>query len=136
MPETLSGKWARTNQELGLLDASCAGAIVTCNDLRLLSSGPEPVWAKSTCPRCNLVPRSCPGKSIPSSPKFVSQVAYKVIGSDVTITMAAAAGRLQLNAFEPLIVHSLDKSISHLCSAVRTLTERCVRGITVPSHLS
>ena len=61
---------------------------------------------------------------------MVSQVAYEVIGNDVTITMAAEAGQLQLNAFEPIIVHSLHKSISHLEAACRTLTARCVRGIT------
>jgi aspartate ammonia-lyase len=57
-------------------------------------------------------------------------VAYEVVGNDVTITMAAESGQLQLNAFEPIIVHSLDKSISHLEAACRTLTERCIRGIT------
>jgi aspartate ammonia-lyase len=53
-----------------------------------------------------------------------------VIGNDVAITMAAEAGQLQLNAFEPIILHSLSKSITHLQSACRTLAERCVSGIT------
>jgi aspartate ammonia-lyase len=57
-------------------------------------------------------------------------VAFEVIGNDITVTMAAEAGQLQLNAFEPVIAHSLFKSISHLAAACRTLGERCVRGIT------
>jgi aspartate ammonia-lyase len=71
-----------------------------------------------------------PGKINPVIPEVVSQVAYEVIGNDVTVTMAAEAGQLQLNAFEPIIVHSLHNSISHLEAACRTLTARCVRGIT------
>jgi aspartate ammonia-lyase len=60
----------------------------------------------------------------------VNQVAFEVIGNDITVTMAAEGGQLQLNAFEPIIAHSLFKSISHLAAACRTLSERCVRGIT------
>jgi aspartate ammonia-lyase len=71
-----------------------------------------------------------PGKINPVIPEVVSQVAYEVIGNDVTITMAAESGQLQLNAFEPIIVHSLHKSVGHLRAAATTLAERCVRGIT------
>ncbi|MFJ7043274.1 aspartate ammonia-lyase, partial [Streptomyces sp. NPDC101112] len=60
----------------------------------------------------------------------VNQVAFEVIGNDVTITMAAEAGQLQLNAFEPIILHSLSESITHLRAACLTLAERCVDGIT------
>jgi len=77
-----------------------------------------------------------PGKINPVIPEVVSQVAYEVIGNDVTVTMAAEAGQLQLNAFEPVIVHSLHKSITHLEAACRTLTARCVQGITAnTAHL-
>ena len=53
-----------------------------------------------------------------------------MIGNDITVTMAAEGGQLQLNAFEPIIAHSLFKSVSHLAAACRTLGERCVHGIT------
>ena len=61
---------------------------------------------------------------------------FEVIGNDVTVSFAAEAGQLQLNAFEPIIAHSLFKSVSHLRNGCLTLTERCVKGITAnPEHL-
>ncbi|KRE78949.1 aspartate ammonia-lyase [Arthrobacter sp. Soil762] len=101
-----------------------------CNDLRLLSSGPRAGFGEINLPAVQSGSSIMPGKINPVIPEVVSQVAYEVIGNDVTITMAAEAGQLQLNAFEPIIVHSLHKSISHLEAACRTLTARCVRGIT------
>ncbi len=71
-----------------------------------------------------------PGKINPVIPEVVNQVAFEVIGNDVAVTMAAEAGQLQLNAFEPLILHSLSESITHLRSACVVLAERCVSGIT------
>src|SRR5687767_7136396 len=101
-----------------------------CNDLRLLSSGPRAGFGEINLPAVQSGSSIMPGKINPVIPEVVSQVAYEVIGNDVTITMAAEAGQLQLNAFEPVIVHSLHKSISHLEAACRTLTARCIRGIT------
>ncbi|MEV7607419.1 aspartate ammonia-lyase [Paenarthrobacter sp. NPDC089322] len=101
-----------------------------CNDLRLLSSGPRAGLGEINLPAVQSGSSIMPGKINPVIPEVVSQVAYEVIGNDVTVTMAAEAGQLQLNAFEPIIVHSLHKSISHLEAASRTLTARCVRGIT------
>ncbi|MCU1435098.1 MAG: aspA [Pseudarthrobacter sp.] len=101
-----------------------------CNDLRLLSSGPRAGFGEINLPAVQSGSSIMPGKINPVIPEVVSQVADEVIGNDVTITMAAEAGQLQLNAFEPIIVHSLHKSISHLEAACRTLTARCVRGIT------
>jgi aspartate ammonia-lyase len=66
----------------------------------------------------------------PVIPEVVNQIAFEVIGNDVAVTMAAEAGQLQLNAFEPIIAHSLFKSLAHLGAGCRTLNERCVRGIT------
>jgi aspartate ammonia-lyase len=77
-----------------------------------------------------------PGKVNPVIPEVVNQVAFEVIGNDVTVTMAAEAGQLQLNAFEPVILHSLVASITHLAAACRVLAERCVRGITVNGDLT
>jgi len=71
-----------------------------------------------------------PGKVNPVIPEVVNQIAFEVIGNDMTVTMAAEAGQLQLNAFEPIIAHSLFKSLAHLAAGCRTLADRCVRGIT------
>jgi aspartate ammonia-lyase len=101
-----------------------------CNDLRLLSSGPRAGLAEITLPAVQSGSSIMPGKINPVIPEVVNQVAFEVIGNDVTITLAAEGGQLQLNAFEPVIVHSLHKSITHLTAACGTLTDRCVRGIT------
>jgi aspartate ammonia-lyase len=71
-----------------------------------------------------------PGKVNPVIPEVVNQVAFEVIGNDVTVSFAAEGGQLQLNAFEPVIAHSLFKSIDHLSNACRTLADRCVSGIS------
>ena len=71
-----------------------------------------------------------PGKVNPVIPEVVNQIAYEVIGNDVTVSFAAEAGQLQLNAFEPIIAHSIFKSIRHLGAGCRTLADRCVRDIT------
>ncbi len=101
-----------------------------CNDLRLLSSGPRAGLGEINLPAVQAGSSIMPGKVNPVIPEVVNQVAFEVIGNDMTVTMAAEAGQLQLNAFEPVIAHSLFKSISHLAAACRTLSERCVRGIT------
>src|SRR6202795_1447116 len=71
-----------------------------------------------------------PGKVNPVIPEVVNQIAFEVIGNDITVTMAAEGGQLQLNAFEPIIAHSLFKSLAHLTAGCRVLGERCVKGIT------
>ena len=101
-----------------------------CNDLRLLSSGPRAGIGEINLPAVQAGSSIMPGKVNPVIPEVVNQVAFEVIGNDITVTMAAEAGQLQLNAFEPIIAHSLFKSIAHLSAACRTLGERCVRGIT------
>jgi aspartate ammonia-lyase len=101
----------------------------SCNDLRLLSSGPRAGIGEITLPAVQAGSSIMPGKINPVIPEMVNQVAYAVIGNDITITMAAEAGQLQLNAFEPIIVKSLSESISQLSAACRILAERCVDGI-------
>jgi aspartate ammonia-lyase len=71
-----------------------------------------------------------PGKVNPVIPEVVNQIAFEVIGNDMTVTFAAEAGQLQLNAFEPIIAHSLFKSITHLRQGCLVLADRCVDGIT------
>ena len=102
----------------------------TCNDLRLLSSGPRAGFNEINLPAMQAGSSIMPGKVNPVIPEVVNQVAYEVIGNDVTISFGAEAGQLQLNAFEPIVAHSLFKSIKHLTAACATLSERCVRGIT------
>ncbi|WP_423595912.1 aspartate ammonia-lyase [Roseateles sp. MS654] len=102
-----------------------------CNDLRLLSSGPRAGLGEINLPPMQAGSSIMPGKVNPVIPEVVNQVAFEVIGNDLTISFAAEAGQLQLNAFEPIIAHSLFKSVGHLRAALLTLAERCVRGITV-----
>lgn len=101
-----------------------------CNDLRLLSSGP-----RCGLNEINLPPRQpgssiMPGKVNPVIPEVVNQVAFRVIGNDLTVTMAAEAGQLELNVMEPIIIHCLFESIEMLANAMNTLREKCVTGIT------
>ena len=70
-----------------------------------------------------------PGKINPVIPEVVNQIAFEIIGHDVTVSIAAEGGQLQLNAFEPIIAHCLFQSLAHLRAGCATLTERCVRGI-------
>ncbi len=102
----------------------------TCNDLRMLSSGPRAGLNEINLPPVQAGSSIMPGKINPVIPEVVNQVAFEVIGNDVTITMAAEAGQLQLNAFEPIILHTLTQSITHMSAACRVLTERCITGIT------
>jgi aspartate ammonia-lyase len=101
-----------------------------CNDLRLLSSGPRAGIGEIMLPAVQAGSSIMPGKVNPVIPEVVNQIAFEVIGNDITVTMAAEAGQLQLNAFEPIIAHSLFKSLQHLGAGCRTLADRCVKGIT------
>ncbi|WP_091191789.1 aspartate ammonia-lyase [Formivibrio citricus] len=101
-----------------------------CNDLRLLSSGPRAGLGEINLPPMQAGSSIMPGKVNPVIPEVVNQIAFEVIGNDMTVTMAAEAGQLQLNAFEPIIAHSLGKSIAHLTRGCRVLADLCVSGIT------
>ncbi|MFG2819961.1 aspartate ammonia-lyase [Kitasatospora sp. NPDC048365] len=114
----------------GVLKRTAVKLSKVCNDLRLLSSGPRAGLGEINLPAVQAGSSIMPGKVNPVVPEVVNQIAYEVIGNDLTVTMAAEAGQLQLNAFEPLIAHSLLKSITHLRAGCLTLAERCVAGIT------
>jgi aspartate ammonia-lyase len=101
-----------------------------CNDLRLLSSGPRAGIGEITLPAMQPGSSIMPGKVNPMIPEAVNQVCFDVIGGDVTVTMAAEGGQLQLNVFEPIIAFRLLRNISALGNATRILRERCVEGIT------
>jgi aspartate ammonia-lyase len=101
-----------------------------CNDLRLLSSGPRTGLREINLPAKQPGSSIMPGKVNPVIPEVVSQVCFRVIGGDLTVTMAAEAGQLQLNAFEPVIAACLFEAQTMFMNAARTLRVHCVEGIT------
>jgi aspartate ammonia-lyase len=117
-------------QVSGVLKRVAVKLSKTCNDLRLLSSGPCAGLNEINLPAMQAGSSIMPGKVNPVIPEVVNQIAFEVIGNDVTVSFAAEAGQLQLNAFEPIIAHSLFKSVTHLRNGCLTLAERCVKGIT------
>ncbi|MBC7723555.1 MAG: aspartate ammonia-lyase [Burkholderiaceae bacterium] len=101
-----------------------------CNDLRLLSSGPQAGFGEINLPPRQAGSSIMPGKVNPVIPEVVNQVAFSVIGADATVTAAAEGGQLQLNAFEPVIAHSILQSLAWMTNACRTLRINCIDGIT------
>ena len=101
-----------------------------CNDLRLTSSGPQAGLGEIALPPRQAGSSIMPGKVNPVIPEVVNQVAFSIIGADATVTAAAEAGQLQLNAFEPVITHSILQSLMWLTNACYTLRVNCVDGIT------
>ena len=100
------------------------------NDLRLLSSGPRTGFGEINLPAMQPGSSIMPGKVNPVIPEAMNQAAFQVIGTDMTVTMAAEAGQLQLNAMEPLIVYNLLNNTRLLDKSIRMLDELCVQGIT------
>ena len=100
------------------------------NDLRLLSSGPRAGLGEINLPARQAGSSIMPGKVNPVIPEVINQIAFTVIGNDITVTMASEAGQLELNAFEPIIARSLMMSITYLRRGCATLRELCVVGIT------
>lgn len=101
-----------------------------CNDLRLLSSGPRAGFNEINLPKMQPGSSIMPGKVNPVIPEVVNQIAFKVIGNDLTVTMAAEAGQLELNVMEPVIAQSIFESIEMLKNGMATLKHRCIDGIT------
>ncbi len=101
-----------------------------CNDLRLLSSGPRAGLAEINLPPMQPGSSIMPGKVNPVIPEVVNQIAFKVIGNDLTVTLASEAGQLELNVMEPIIVQSLLENIEMLKNGMDTLRHRCIDGIT------
>ncbi|MBP9119408.1 MAG: aspartate ammonia-lyase [Ignavibacterium sp.] len=101
-----------------------------CNDLRLLSSGPRTGIHEINLPPMQPGSSIMPGKVNPVIPEVMNQIAFKVIGNDLAVTLAAEGGQLELNVFEPLIVQSLFESIEMLKNGMMTLKVRCIDGIT------
>ena len=115
-----------------------SGAVKTCavtlskiaNDLRLMSSGPRTGFGEINLPARQNGSSIMPGKVNPVIPEVINQVAFLIIGNDMTVTMAAEGGQLELNAFEPIIFYCLFQSIGTLTYAVHTFVANCVTGIT------
>ena len=114
----------------GILKTCAVNLSKMCNDLRLLSSGPKTGIGKINLPAKQNGSSIMPGKINPVIPEVVSQVAFNVIGNDLTITMAAEAGQLELNAFEPILFYNLFESLETLSHAISTLVDNCIIGIT------
>ncbi len=113
----------------GLLKRVAVKLSKICNDLRLLSSGPRAGFAEIRLPAVQAGSSIMPGKVNPVIPEVVNQVAFLVVGHDLTVTMCAEGGQLQLNAFEPTIGYCVLNSMRMLTAAIDTLTHRCVEGI-------
>lgn len=108
-----------------------------CNDLRLLASGPQAGFSEINLPARQAGSSIMPGKVNPVIPEVVNEVAFVVAGGDVTMTMAAEAGQLQLNAFEPVMTHVLFENLKWMTAALDTLRVNCVTGITAnKEHLA
>lgn len=106
-----------------------------CNDLRLLSSGPRAGLNEINLPEMQAGSSIMPAKVNPVIPEVVNQIAFKIIGNDITVTMAAEAGQLQLNVMEPVLASSLFESLHLLTRGFWTLREKCVNGITANSEI-
>ena len=117
-------------QTSGVLKRIAVKLSKICNDLRLLSSGPRTGINEINLPRLQPGSSIMPGKVNPVIPEVVNQVAFNIIGNDMTVTMAAEAGQLELNAFEPIIFYNLIQSVETLTYAVHTLVDHCIVGIT------
>ncbi|CAL1519563.1 aspartate ammonia-lyase [Chitinophaga sp. MM2321] len=114
----------------GVLKRTAVKVSKICNDLRLLSSGPRTGLHEINLPAMQPGSSIMPGKVNPVIPEVVNQTAYYVIGADLTVTMAAEAGQLQLNVMEPVISFALFTAITYMTNACRTLKEKCILGIT------
>lgn len=114
----------------GSLKACAVTLSKIANDLRLMSSGPRAGFGEINLPARQNGSSIMPGKVNPVIPEVVNQVAFNIIGNDMTITMAAEAGQLELNAFEPIVFYCLFQSIDTLTYAVQTFVDNCITGIT------
>jgi len=107
-----------------------------CNDLRLLSSGPRAGLGELKLPEMAAGSSIMPAKVNPIIPEVVNQIAFKVIGNDLVVTLASEAGQLQLNAMEPVIAQALFESTKLLRNGSDTLRTHCIDGITLNANVT
>jgi aspartate ammonia-lyase len=117
-------------QIMGTLKRNAVKISKICNDLRLLSSGPRTGFNEINLPPRQPGSSIMPGKVNPVIPEVVNQSCYYVIGQDLTVTMAAEAGQLQLNVMEPIIAFAMFTSLEYLGNAIISLVDKCIVGIT------
>jgi aspartate ammonia-lyase len=117
-------------QIMGTLKRTAVKVSKICNDLRLLSSGPRTGFNEINLPARQPGSSIMPGKVNPVIPEVVNQTCFYVIGQDLTVTMAAEAGQLQLNVMEPVIAFAMFTSLDYLGNAIETLVDKCIVGIT------
>jgi len=120
----------------GVLKRTSSKLTKICNDLRLLASGPRCGFNEINLPQMQPGSSIMPGKVNPVMPEVVNQVGFLVIGLDLTVTLAASAGQLQLNVMEPVITYALFTSISAMENAVDSLRVHCIDGITANAERS
>ena len=106
-----------------------------CNDLRLMSSGPRDGLGEISLPARQNGSSIMPGKVNPVIPEVVNQIAFRLVGYDMTVTLAVEGGQLELNAFETVIFDSLYQGIMMFSGGLRTLTAHCIRGIQVNENV-
>lgn len=114
----------------GMLKRTATKLSKICNDLRLLSSGPRGGFNEINLPPLQPGSSIMPGKVNPVVPEVVNQVAFQIIGYDLTVTLASEAGQLQLNVMEPVIAYNILHSLELLTNAVDVLRTKCIAGIT------
>ncbi|TLM88247.1 aspartate ammonia-lyase [Pseudarthrobacter sp. NamE5] len=119
----------------GVMKRAAVKLSKVCNDLRLLSSGPQSGFGEISLPAVQAGSSIMPGKVNPVIPEMVNQVAFRIVGADATVTMAVEAGQLQLNAFEPVMADALLESLAWLTAACRQLRTHCVKGIAANTPL-
>jgi aspartate ammonia-lyase len=114
----------------GVLKRTSTKLTKICNDIRMLASGPRCGLNEINLPQMQPGSSIMPGKVNPVIPEVVNQTGFLVIGLDLTVTLAASAGQLQLNVMEPVITYALFKSIFTMENAVNSLRTNCIDGIT------
>lgn len=119
----------------GIVKSCATNLSKMANDLRLMSSGPRTGFSEINLPAKQNGSSIMPGKINPVIPEVINQIAFNVIGNDATITFAAEAGQLELNAFEPIIFYRLFESIETLANGVEVFTRDCIKGITVNENV-
>lgn len=137
LPVVLAGNLIEATQDTGayVMFSSAIKRLAVkltkiCNDLRILSSGPRTGFGEINLPKMQPGSSIMPGKVNPVIPEVVNQIAFKVIGNDLTVTLAASAGQLQLNVMEPIIAQSIFDSMIILINGMDTLKYRCIDNIT------
>lgn len=113
----------------GLLKTAAVNLSKIASDLRLLSSGPKTGIGEIILPQVQAGSSIMPGKVNPVIPEALNQIAFRIMGNDLAITIAAQSGQLELNAFLPLIADNLFEMLDLLKNGIRIFIDKCINGI-------